>query len=267
MIRYRDAIAQARSLIGTPYAKMDCIALIRAIIRRSPGGVPDYRCEGTNWLWDSVNNSAKYRHLTERHEGLAGIPAGALSFKRYGADGEDHVGIATGAGTIVHSSSVGGRGVVETPLTAREGWDCWAKHKNIETAAEAAEEDGMDTMYNAIVITQKDPLRVREAPKTGRILGHVPKGKTVQVLEDVGDEWPRIRFGELEGYASGAYLERVTDMPEPEEMDADLLAGEAEFRLVVRDEAGNVFRPVGRMTVDIEAVVDGETVTEGESVD
>lgn len=130
MIKAEHAIETARSLLGTPYGEMDCIALIRAVIRQSPGGVRDYRCEGTNWLWDSVNNSGKYRHLTERHEGIGHISAGALAFKRYGAENEDHVGIATGDGTVIHSSSVYGR-VVETPLTKEQGWDCWGIHRHI----------------------------------------------------------------------------------------------------------------------------------------
>ena len=40
MIRTEDAIATARALLGTPYAELDCINLIKAVIRRAPGGVP-----------------------------------------------------------------------------------------------------------------------------------------------------------------------------------------------------------------------------------
>ena len=66
MIEAEDAISTARTLLETPYSKMDCIALIRAVIRRSAGGVKDYRCEGTNWLWRSIDGSGKYRHLIWR---------------------------------------------------------------------------------------------------------------------------------------------------------------------------------------------------------
>ena len=55
-------------------------------IRTAPDGVKAYTTAGTNALWDSINMSAKYRDLTERHEGLAGIPAGALPVKRYGVE-------------------------------------------------------------------------------------------------------------------------------------------------------------------------------------
>lgn len=228
MIKARDAIATARSLLGTPYSQMDCIGLIRAIIRRSPGGVKDYRCEGTNWLWDSYNNSGKYQHLTWRQESLDGVKAGMLPFKRYGTSDEGHIGIATGEGTVIHSSSTKGC-VVETPLTAAEGWDLLGIHRYIEVgeAVEIEPEPEIDVqpvepvipgvLYEAKVVTQKDPLRVRSYPKTGEILGHVPKGRIVEVLAENDKGWPMIRYNELEGYASGDYLERISvELTEPE---------------------------------------------------
>ena len=237
MIKAKDAIATARSLLGTPYSKMDCIGLIRAIIRQSPGGVPDYRCEGTNWLWDSINNSGKYKHLIARQESLAGVQAGMLPFKRYGTSDEGHIGIATGEGTVIHSSSVKGC-VVETPLTAAEGWDLLGTHRYIGTSEvamiepeievkiepepgiEAWPEDPVTlrpTLYEAKVVTQKDPLRVRDYPNTGRILGHVPKGRTVEVLDDNRADWSFIRYNELEGYACSDYLERIAEEPTEQE--------------------------------------------------
>lgn len=230
MIKARDAIATARSLLGTPYSEMDCIGLIRAIIRRSPGGVPDYRCEGTNWLWGSINNSGKYKHLTWRQESLAGVEAGMLPFKRYGTSDEGHIGIATGEGTVIHSSSVKGC-VVETPLTSAEGWDLLGKHRYIETEAakilpdpepepEAKTEEVSEVLYQVTVVTDKDPLRVRDYPKTGEILGHIPKSRVADVLGEKNG-WLFVRYNELEGYASGDYLKRIGEEeptePEPDE--------------------------------------------------
>lgn len=65
------------------------------------------------------------------------------------------------------------------------------------------------TMYKAIVNTEKDPLRVREWPETGTILGTVPKGRTVDVLAEAGDGWPKIRYNELMGYVSEEYIQPV----------------------------------------------------------
>lgn len=129
-IRYEDAVRTARSLLGTPYGEMDCIRLIVMIIRKSPGGDPGYRCEGTNWLWKSAENAKKYRHLTWRQEGTGGAGAGMLAFKRSGSD-VHHVGLVTGEGTVIHASSARGR-AVETPLDGT--WDLLAAHRMIEPA-------------------------------------------------------------------------------------------------------------------------------------
>ena len=114
MIKTQDAINAARALIGTPYSELDCINLIKAVIRRSPGGVPWYTTAGTNALWASANASAKYRDLTWRQEGIAGARAGMLAFKRHGGD-VHHVGLVTGArlpqqdcGECLHARSVRG---------------------------------------------------------------------------------------------------------------------------------------------------------------
>ena len=137
MIKANNAIRTARLLLGTPYSEMDCIRLIVMVIRRTAGGDAAYRCEGTNWLWDSIDNSAKYRHLTWRQESTNGAKAGMLAFKRDGND-VHHVGLVTGEGTVIHSSSVYGQ-VVETELDG--SWHLLGKHKWIEAEMPAQEPD------------------------------------------------------------------------------------------------------------------------------
>lgn len=136
MIAARDAVRCARERIGTAYADMDCIALIRDVIRRSAGGVADYRCEGTNWLWRSIGNSGKYRHLVWRQESIRDAEAGMLAFKRRGDD-VHHVGLVTGEGTVIHASSSYGS-VVETRLD--ETWDCLGEHRYIRVMRTRGEE-------------------------------------------------------------------------------------------------------------------------------
>ena len=46
MIKTQDAIRTARALIGTPYSELDCINLIKRVIRTAPGGVPWYTTAG-----------------------------------------------------------------------------------------------------------------------------------------------------------------------------------------------------------------------------
>ena len=151
MIKANNAIRTARTLIGTPYSKLDCIALIREVIKRTAGGDTAYRCEGTNWLWRSINNSSKYKHLVWRQESIDGARAGMLAFKR---DGEDvhHVGLVTGNGTVIHSSSARGL-VVETELD--DTWHLLGQHKLIEVVEKVeldpeAEENGIENAEEKI---------------------------------------------------------------------------------------------------------------------
>ena len=258
MIRNEDAIAAARALIGTPYATLDCIGLIVRVIRTSPGGDPTYRCQGTNWLWRSIDNSARYRDLTWRQEGIQGARAGELAFKRHGGD-VHHVGLMTERGTVIHSSSVYGK-VVETPLD--ESWHLLAVHRYIEVAAAAAEtEEHMDVLYQAVVNTMRDPLNVRDAPEaSGRKIGELPRGATVDVLAEPCDGWLYVRGDGVTGYASAAYLARVTYVSageaaegvQPTEVPgANASSGGAaeEPYTTIRREDGTTIRLAGRWAV------------------
>lgn len=240
MIQTKDAITTARSFLGTPYAQMDCINLIKAVIRCAPGGEPDYTTAGTNTLWNSDHAAFKYRDLTWKQEGTYGARAGMLAFKRNGSD-VHHVGLVTDVGTVIHSSSVQGE-VVETPLD--DAWHLLAIHRYIETEGDTQKEEPM--IYQAQVITLEDPLRVRAWAKTGRILGTVPRGAVVDVLSDSGDGWPRVRFNELLGYASAEYLMRVD---EEETTDASEDEWETVDATTLVNEDGMSLTLVGRWRV------------------
>lgn len=225
-----------RSMIGTPYSEMDCMALIVQIIRRSPGGIKGYRCQGTNWLWVSAGSSGKYRHLTKRREGISGAKAGMLAFKRYGLEDEGHVGLVTGEGTVIHASSEHGS-VVETTLSASQGWDLLGVHRYIE-----AEEKQMNVIYRARVMTKEDPLSLREAPQGGKVIARMPMGATVDVMRE--GEWALVQYEGIQGYASQKYLERI------EEDEAD------DIRMVLTDEAGNTWIPEGGFSVQMRRMED-----------
>ena len=66
-------------------------------------------------------------------------------------------------------------------------------------------------MYQAIVTKEREPMCVRQLDESGAMIGSVPRGEVVDVLADNGDGWLRIRYGDLVGYASGAYLTRVSE--------------------------------------------------------
>lgn len=265
MIKWQDAIREARLLIGTPYSQLDCINLIKKVIRTAPGGVPGYTTAGTNALWKSFEMSAKYKDLTERHDGIDNVPAGAIPFKRDGSD-VHHAGIATGEGTVIHSSSTqGGRGVVETPLTAAEGWNCWGVHRHIKAQKKEDADMTYETLFKAKVDTASGPLNLRELPaKNAMLIEKMPKGEIVEVVEKTNLEWWKVRYkGEI-GYAAEEYLSRVMD--EEPEIPAQGEAG-LTVQIGITDEAGNVFRPVGAFAVDIEMLLDGEPLEEAESID
>ncbi len=207
MIATNDAIAAGRALLGTPYSTLDCINFIKRIIRTAPGGVSNYTTAGTNSLWQSYDMTAKYRDLTWRQEGTAGAKAGMLAFKRTGPN-VHHVGLVTGDGTVLHSSSTRQQ-VVETALDS--SWHLLAVHRYIQTDNPATQEEesegnSMAALYKATVHASPS-LRIRARAVDGKIIGHIPDGETVDVL--TAGDWPRVRYGNAVGYVSGDYLEAV----------------------------------------------------------
>lgn len=246
MIKWQDAIREVRLLIGTPYSQLDCINLIKKVIRTAPGGVPGYTTAGTNALWESYGSSPKYKDLTWRQMSIAGAAPGMLAFKVNGSD-VHHVGLVTESGTVVHSSSGYGE-VVETALD--KTWDALGIHRYIE-AENAGEE--MQPMYTAKVkLESSKSLNIRSGPGTDyAVIGKVSNGSTVDVLADTGEaenKWAFIRQDDKSGYVSAAYL-----VP----LDAVLIEpGTADKRMILTDSAGNIWTPVGGFSVKLEAVED-----------
>lgn len=254
MIKADDAIRTARSLIGTPYAQLDCIGLIVRVIRTSPGGVANYRTAGTNSLWSSAEMSAKYRDLIWRQEGIAGARAGMLSFKRRGND-VHHVGLVTGDGTVIHSSSAAGK-VVETVLDG--SWDLLAIHRYIEVqeltkaAAPTApsggrlgyetEETQMEAYKMKVVASS---LNVRDEPDVkGKRIGRLNEGAVVTVQASFADGWKYVTYGDgALGYVDDSYLEEYV---EP--------AVQEQKKITIIDSAGNHFEPVGDWRVIVGSV-------------
>lgn len=237
MISAQDAVRTARSLIGTPYTELDCINLVKKVIRTAPGGDPKYTTAGTSTLWASGDKSGKYRDLTWRRLSIEGAEAGMLVFKGQpkGSGGEPHhVGIATGEGTVVHSSSVRGE-VVETPLSAGDNWTLLAVHRLIapqnstpclpfigegdRTQAVAGfegEQHMNETLYKArITAPQGGNVNFRSKPSTSarrvEAMKQLPSGETVQVLEELNGWFKVATASGLEGYVACEYLTRLRE--------------------------------------------------------
>ena len=246
MIKATDAIAAARALIGTPYSELDCINLIKRVIRTAPGGVPGYTTAGTNTLWKSATASAKYRDLTWTQEGIAGARAGMLAFKRSG-ENVHHVGLVTGDGTVIHSSSAAGK-VVETALDS--SWQLLAVHRYIEvknSLSLPAGEDGKGGIsvepYKMRVVASS--LNVRDEPGVGGTrIGRISQGAVVTVQAEMENGWKYITYGEgALGYVDGSYLEAVQEETQAKPPEITIL-----------DSAGNAFKPVGDFRVVIGSV-------------
>lgn len=224
MIRTEDAIAVARSMLGTPYSTYDCINFIKAIIRKAPGGDPKYTDAHVPALWASYESSGKYKHLVWRRENLGDPKPGMIAFKGkpLGYDHEpSHVGLVTSPTTVIHSSSAKGC-VVETDLLNGQ-WTLLAGHRLIEVDSEEKREDeDMDSLYKAKVVTQSGGLNLRQGPSTsdGKI-AVIPKGEIVDVIKELSGGWDYVSSSVGIGYASSQYLEKVAVPDEPDEPEVE----------------------------------------------
>lgn len=198
MIETSEAIRMARALIGTAYSELDCINLIKKVIRTAPGGDKNYTTAGTNALWNSDSKSAKYRDLTWKQEGISGAKAGMLAFM-VGTGDVNHTGLVTECGTVIHSSKSRGC-VVETELTEKNGWNGLGKHRMIAV-------DGEETADSAggesVTVCAQGGLRMRKKPK-GRYMQMIPDGAQLAVLEE-RDGWLRVEYRGFTGWISGEY--------------------------------------------------------------
>ena len=199
MIRAEEAIRVARGLIGTSYETLDCINLIKKVIRTCAGGDKRYTTAGTNALWDSDSKSGRYRDLTWKQAGISGAKPGMLAFMGVGTGDVSHTGLVTERGTVIHSSKSRG-GVVETEITDKSLWNGLGKHRMIAV-------DGEETADSAegenVTVCAQGGLRMRKKPK-GRYMQMIPDGAQLAVLEEK-DGWMRVEYRGFTGWVSGEY--------------------------------------------------------------
>ena len=210
MIDTNEAIRTAWGLIGTPYSELDCINLIKKVIRTAPGGDRNYTTAGTNDLWNSDSKSGKYRDLTWKQAGISGAKPGMLAFMGVGTGDVNHTGLVTQRGTVIHSSKSRGC-VVETELTEKRGWNGLGVHRDINVVREADEDTTADieagTEY--IVCAQKG-LRMRKKPDIhGEYMQMLPDGAVITVLEERAG-WFKTTYKGYTGWVSAEYCCKAT---------------------------------------------------------
>ena len=200
MIQAEAAIRAARGLIGTAYSELDCINLIKKVIRTAPGGDKRYTTAGTNELWNSFDSVPKYRHLIWRQAGISGAKPGMLTFMGVGTGDVSHTGLVTERGTVIHSSKSRG-GVVETALTAKAGWNGLGVHRMIEVAENA----GAAPTGTAYIICAQTGLRMRKRPDVrGEYMQMLPDGAVIVALETRAG-WIKTTYKGYTGWVSGEY--------------------------------------------------------------
>ena len=217
MIQAEEAIRVARGLIGTSYETLDCINLIKKVIRTGAGGDKRYTTAGTNELWNSFDSAPKYRHLIWRQSGISGAKPGMLAFMGVGTGDVSHTGLVTERGTIIHSSKSRG-GVVETALTEKNGWNGLGVHRMIavEYSGEKVGVIEMEKAFgNATVSVTSGYLNIREGASTrSKVIAKAANGARVNIIREAGGTgwvFGKLASGEA-GYMSSEYLVEDTGL-------------------------------------------------------
>ena len=200
MIQAEEAIRAARGLIGTSYETLDCINLIKKVIRTCAGGDKRYTTAGTNALWDSDSKCGRYRDLTWKQTGISGAKPGMLAFMGVGTGDVSHTGLVTERGTVIHSSKSRG-GVVETALTAKAGWNGLGVHRMIAVAENA----GAAPTGTAYIVCVQTGLRMRKRPDVrGEYMQMLPDGAVIVALKTRAG-WIKTTYKGYTGWVSGEY--------------------------------------------------------------
>lgn len=237
MIRAGEAIGAARGLIGTSYETLDCINLIKRVIRTDAGGDRRYTTAGTNALWDSDSKCGRYRDLTWKQAGISGAKPGMLAFMGVGTGDVSHTGLVTEQGTVIHSSKSRG-GVVETALTAKAGWNGLGVHRMIEVNGYMNDEDvqiGVKYSIGEYTVSYENGLRLRKRPSlTGTYMLTMPCGAKLTVTEIEGD-WGKATYNGHQGWCSLAYCDKVGAQTEAGENEQIVIRATRQQWLAVCD--------------------------------
>ena len=212
--------------IGRPYKEQKCDkAVVINVIRRCPGGDPDYRTAGCTELWNSIGSSGKYRHITKRMT-LAeakrdGLLIGDLPVIFNEKTGKcEHIAYYMGGidgYECIHSSEsmdcVCG-------TTLKNGFTHVLRHRDITGVPVSEYEKEVDTMetmpsestlYRVIVNTSGGgALNLRTSASTSsKVLATIPNGTIIDVIEETSSKWLKVNVLGRIGYVSKPLTKRV----------------------------------------------------------
>ena len=220
--------------IGNSYEKEDCIrAVVVNLIRNCKGGDRLYRCGGCTELWNSINNSSKYRYITERltidEAKRNGLLIGDLPVI-YDESSRKCEHIAYYMGGIggyecIHSSAT--KGVV-CGTTLKNGFTHILRHKLItgvptgENRNEVESASSESVLYSVQVRTSEGgALNLRKSAGTGSaVLATIPYGTIIDVIEETSSKWLKVEYNGKEGYVSRPLVAKVGESREDDEEDS-----------------------------------------------
>ncbi len=204
--------AAKKALDGTiTYDQQDCQAFVeRCVI--DTGGKMAYA--GSN---DMYRHACTWLGTIQEARAQGKLTPGALLFihafdggepDRYKGDGKgnaSHVGLYCDVDSVEVAHSGKSVGHV-APSTLSRGWTHVGLAREIAYDAAGAPEPVIGT---AVVATESGALNIRQQPsKSAGIVGKLPRGATVDVIED-GEGWASVLYGGVTGWASKDYL-RIT---------------------------------------------------------
>ena len=125
--------------------------------------------------------------------------------------------------------------------TKFKNWQYSGKLRGVLYEGFVESEPMEEAIGSVVVATESGGLNIRETAG-GAVIGNAPKGAVLELLSDSGNWW-RVRYNEVVGYASKAFLQ-------PHSGGIDVSATGA----IIIDSVGNRFEPVGSWSVHFGSV-------------
>lgn len=220
--------------IGDSYENQKCDqAVVINLIRRCPGGDPNYRTGGCTELWNSIGSSSKYRHITKRmtlaEAKKEGLLIGDLPVIYSEKTGKcEHIAYymgGIGGYECIHSSEKM-KGICGTTL--KNGFTHVLRHRDITGVPVSEYEKEVDsmgsdnTLYSVQVRTNEGgALNLRKSASTSSaVLTTIPYGAIVEVIEETSSKWLKVVHNGTTGYVSRPLVVKVGEAVAEAERDS-----------------------------------------------